>query len=57
MAPFDGSPRRNFAVAIGGEPDMQMVVPGDHIGADDPSLPMCDPFCCDAQQPSRVTVW
>ena len=35
-APFDGSPRCNVAVAIGGEPDMQMVVRGDHIGADDP---------------------
>jgi hypothetical protein len=35
-APFDGSPRCNVAVAIGGEPDMQMVARGDHIGADDP---------------------
>jgi hypothetical protein len=39
MAPFDGSPRCNVAVAIGGEPDMQMVVRGDHIGADDPEPP------------------
>jgi hypothetical protein len=37
LAPFDGSPRCNVAVAIGGEPDMQMVVRGDHIGADDPT--------------------
>ena len=36
VAPFDGSPRCNVAVAIGVEPDMQMVARGDHIGADDP---------------------
>jgi hypothetical protein len=34
LAPFDGSPRCNVAVAIGGEPDMQMVAWYDHIGAD-----------------------
>jgi hypothetical protein len=34
MAPFDGWPRCNVAVAIGGEPDMQIVVRGGHIGAD-----------------------
>ena len=32
-----GTFRRFAAVAIWGEPDMQMVVLGDHIGADDPS--------------------
>jgi hypothetical protein len=36
VAPFDGLPRCNLAVAIGGEADMQMAVRGDHIDADDP---------------------
>jgi hypothetical protein len=57
MAPFDGSPRCNVAVAIGGEPDMQMVVRGDHIGADDPSLPFDNQFCCDAQRSIPTTMW
>jgi MFS family permease len=31
MARFDSSPRCNGAVAIGGRPDMQMVIWGNHI--------------------------
>jgi hypothetical protein len=54
MAPFDGSPRCNVAVAIGGEPDMQMVVRGDHIGADDPFRHVAARTCCSAIQPPKA---
>jgi hypothetical protein len=38
MAPFDGSPRCKGRGSDWGEPDMQMVARGDHIGADDPHV-------------------
>jgi hypothetical protein len=37
--------------------DMQMVARGDHIGADDPSLPFDNQFCCDAQSSIPATMW
>ena len=57
LAPFDGSPRCNVAVAIGGEPDIQLVARGDHIGANDPSATLARNFCCDAQRRSSATAW
>jgi hypothetical protein len=42
MARFDSSPRCNGAFAIGGKPDMQMVILGNHGVVNDPELTPSD---------------